>query len=161
MELIRDADELDAVLVPVGGGGLVSGIGAYLKAVSPATTVIGCQPAHSPIMYRSVRAGRVVEQESLPTLSDGTAGGIEPDAITLDLCRRVVDEFVLLSEEEIAAAMVFVRRHHRMDIEGAAALSVAAARKLSERFHGKRIALIVSGGRVSRSLLDRLEAEHD
>jgi len=71
-----------------------------------------------------------------------------------------VDEFVLLSEEEIAAAMVLVRRHHGMDIEGAAALGVAAALKLGERLRGKRAALILSGGRVDPSIIDGLEADH-
>ena len=161
VELIQDAAELDAVLVPVGGGGLISGIGAYLKRVAPRTTVIGCQPIHSAVMYHSVQAGHIVEEESLPTLADGTAGGIEPGTITFDLCRRVVDEFVLLSEEEIVAAMVFIRRHHGMDIEGAAALTVAAALKCRERFRNQRIALIISGGRVDPTLIDELEVGHE
>jgi threonine dehydratase len=161
VELARDAAGFDAVLVPVGGGGLVSGIGAYLKAVAPRTAVIGCQPANSAVMYHSLQAGRIVEEESLPTLADGTAGGIEAGSITFDLCRKVVDEFVLLSEEEISAAMVLVRRHHGMDIEGAAALSVAAAVKLKGRFRGQRIALIISGGRVDPSLIDESEVRHE
>ena len=123
--------------------------------------MIGCQPAHSAVMHHSIQAGRIVAEESLPTLSDGTAGGIEPGSITFDICRRVVDEFVLLSEEEIAAAMVFIRRHHRMDIEGAAALSVAAATKLKRRLRHRRIALIISGCRVDPSIIDTWEARHE
>lgn len=160
VEVVRDVKGLDAVLIPVGGGGLVCGIGAYLKAVSPQTAVIGCQPIHSAVMHHSLQAGRIVEEESRSTLADGTAGGIEPGSITFDLCRNVVDEFVLLSEEEIAAAMVLVRRSHGMDIEGAAALSVAAACKLRERFRGRRVALIISGGRVDPSIIDELEVGH-
>ena len=160
VELLQDAPDLDAVLVPVGGGGLISGIGAYLKAASPNTAVIACQPVRSPIMLHSIQAGQVVEEESLPTLADGTAGGIEPETITFDFCQRVVDEFVLLSEEEIGAAMVFMRRYHGMDIEGAAALSVAGAWKLHARFQGKRIALIISGARVKPSVIDELERTH-
>ena len=161
VELVRDVAALDVVLVPVGGGGLISGIGAYLKAVAPRTVVIGCQPANSAVMHHSLQAGRIVEEESLPTLADGTAGGIETGSITFDLCRKVVDEFVLLSEEEIATAMVFVRRYHGVDIEGAAALSVAAACKLRERFRCQRVALIISGGRVDPSLIDKLEVGHE
>ena len=161
VELARDVAVLDAVLVPVGGGGLISGIGAYLKAVAPRTVVIGCQPANSAVMHHSLQAGRIVKEESLPTLADGTAGGIEAGSITFGLCRKVVDEFVLLSEEEIAAAMVLVRRYHGVDIEGAAALSVAAACKLRERFRCQRVALIISGGRVDPSLIDELEVGHE
>lgn len=160
VELANDAAGLDAVLVPVGGGGLISGIGAYLKAKAPQIAVIGCQPVNSPVMYHSLQAGHIVEEESLSTLADGTAGGIEPETITFNLCRKVVDEFVLLSEEEIADAMVFMRRHHGMDIEGAAALSVAAALKCRERFQHKHVALIISGSRVNPSIIDKLEVEH-
>jgi len=160
VELVQDMAELDVVFVPVGGGGLVSGIGAYLKAVVPRTIVIGCQPACSAVMHHSLQAGCILEEESLPTLADGTAGGIEVGSITFDICGKVVDEFVLLSEEEIGAAMVLVRRYHGVDIEGAAALSVAAAVKLKGRFRGQRIALIISGGRVDPSLIDEWEVRH-
>lgn len=160
VELLMDTARLDTVLVPVGGGGLISGIGSYIKAVSPGTAVIGCQPAASPIMCRSVQAGRIVEEESLPTLADGTAGGIEPGTITFGLCQQVVDEFVLVSEEEIASAMILMRRRCKMDIEGAAALSVAAASKLQQQLRGKRIALIISGSRVNPSLIDELEESY-
>jgi threonine dehydratase len=160
VELMMDTTSLDAVLVPVGGGGLISGIGSYIKAVSPSTTIIGCQPTNSPIMYHSVQAGKIVEEESLPTLADGTAGGIEPGTITFDLCQEVVDEFVLVSEEEIAAAMIFMRKHCLLDIEGAAALSIAAAIKLQKQLRGKRTALIVSGARVNSTLIDELEKSY-
>ena len=84
------------------GGGLIAGIAGYLKALNPGVVVVGCLPANSPVMAESIRAGRIVDMESLPTLSDGTAGGIEPQAITFELCRQLVDDYILVSEDEIA-----------------------------------------------------------
>jgi len=157
VELLDDTSVLDAVFVPVGGGGLISGIGAFVKQISPETRIIGCQPAASAVIAHSVQAGRSVVEPSLPTLSDGTAGGVEAGSMTFDICRKVVDEFVLLSEAEIANGMLFARRHQGMDIEGAAALGIAAARKLGSTLRARRIAVIVSGGRVDPMLLDQLE----
>jgi threonine dehydratase len=158
VELIDQLDRFDAVLVPVGGGGLVSGIGAYLKDVMPTVKVIGCQPASSAVMFESIRAGRIVECESLPTLADGTSGGIEPGAITFDLCRRCVDDFILLTEEEIAGAIRFVHEYEDMVIEGAAALSVAAVLKRRECFAGQRVVLVITGSRIDEEVLRRITA---
>jgi threonine dehydratase len=118
--------------------------------------VIGCQPANSCVMYQSIKAGEVLDIESLPTISDGTAGGIEKGSITLELCQRFVDDFILLEEDEIVAAMRFLHEKEGVTIEGAAALSSAAVLKESKRFAGRRIALIVSGGRVDEATLGRV-----
>ena len=89
VELHRQLPQLDAVFVAVGGGGLIGGIGAYLKAVSPQTEIVGCWPRNSPVMHQCLQAGGIVEVAELPTLSESTAGGLEPDSVTFDLCRRV------------------------------------------------------------------------
>lgn len=156
VELVDELESIDVVLVPVGGGGLISGIGGYLKAVSPATRVVGCQPLNSCVMHASIEAGRIVEAESLPTLADGTSGGIEPGSITFDFCRRWVDEFVLLSEEEILAAIRLLADREDLVVEGAAALSVAALLKNGRRFAGRRVVLIISGGRIDDEVLRRI-----
>ncbi|MBW2279058.1 MAG: pyridoxal-phosphate dependent enzyme, partial [Deltaproteobacteria bacterium] len=149
VEVLDQVKSVDAVLAPVGGGGLISGIAAYLKAVAPGISVIGCQPESSPVMYESVRAGRIVSMESQPTLADATAGGIEPGSITFDLCRRHVDE-------EIAAAIRLMHEHEEMVIEGGAALSVAAAVKLRKTLAGQRIVLIISGSKIDDEVLARI-----
>jgi threonine dehydratase len=154
VELMEQLGTFDAVLAPVGGGGLISGIAVYLKAVAPSIEVIGCQPVNSCVMYESVKAGKIVDIESLPTVSDGTAGGIEKGSVTFDLCRHLVDDFILLEEAEIIAAMRLLRDEEGLSIEGAAALPVAAALKHSARFAGCRTALIVSGGGVDEKTLD-------
>jgi threonine dehydratase len=148
VELERQIDNMDAVLVPIGGGGLMSGISGYLKAVNPSVRCIGCLPENSPVMYESVKAGKIVEMESKPTLSDGTAGGIEPGSITFDICRDCVDDFILVSEEEIADAIRLMIEYHYMLVEGAAALSVASFLKQKEQFKKKTVVLIISGKKI-------------
>jgi len=158
VELVEQLETFDVVLAPVGGGGLISGIAGYLKAVDPSIEVIGCQPVNSCVMYESVEAGEIVDIESLPTVSDGTAGGIEKGSVTFDLCRRLVDDFILLEEAEIIAAMRLLHDEEGLSIEGAAALPVAAVLKDRARFAGRRTALIVSGGRVDEKTLDMVVA---
>src|SRR5712691_8607101 len=97
---------------------MISGIAEYLKAVFLHAEVIGCSPENSPVMAKSVQAGHILEMESLPTLSDGTAGGIEQDAITFPLCQRLVDDYMLVSEEEIRQAMRLCMQTHHILIEG-------------------------------------------
>jgi threonine dehydratase len=155
IELERQADGIDSVLIPVGGGGLIGGIAGYLKSGHPEIEIIGCQPANSAVMYESVKAGHIVEMESLPTISDGSAGGIEPGTITLGLCRECVDDWVLVSEEEIAAAIRMILEDHHLLVEGAGALSTAAFMQVKDRFAGKRVVLVLSGARISLETLEK------
>lgn len=153
VEIARQAERLDALIVAVGGGGLIAGTAAYLRSVWPDLLVIGAQPERSAVMSESARAGRIVELPSLPTLSDGTAGGIEPGAITFELCRELVDEYALVSEEEIAAAMrLFIEEEHML-IEGAAGVAVAAYLKLAGRLRGKTTGVVICGANVSPAVL--------
>lgn len=153
IELVRQMSPIDTVLVPVGGGGLIGGIAGYLKAVEPAIEIIGCQPENSCVMYESVRAGRILELESRPTLSDGTAGGIEPGAMTLDICRAYVDDFILVHEEEIRNAIRLLLEKHYVLVEGSGALSVASFIKEKERFKNKSVVLVLSGSKISLDTL--------
>ena len=161
VELTRQLDNIDAVFVPVGGGGLISGIAGYLKSVQPDVQIIGCQPENSCVMYESVRAGRILELESKPTLSDGSAGGVEAGSMTLDVCRRDVDEFILVTEDEIRDALRLLIEKHHMLVEGAGALSVASFIKARERFEGKEVVLVLSGCKIGldtlRQVLDERE----
>lgn len=149
LEIERQSDPIDTIFVPVGGGGLIAGVGGYLKARDSSIHVVGCQPASSAVMAESVKAGKILELESEPTLSDGTAGGIEPGAITFPICQRVVDEFAVIGEDAIAVAMRFMVEKHYMLIEGAAALSIAAYLAEPARYRGKTVVLVVSGKKVS------------
>ena len=144
----------EAIFVPVGGGGLAAGIAIGAKSVWPKTRVIGCSPLNSDVMARSIEAGRIVELPSLPTLSDGTAGGVEEGSITFELCRSWVDEFVTVSEDEIRTAMRRVLEDERLMLEGAAAAAVAGYLKLQPRFSPTDTAVVIlSGANVSAGTL--------
>ncbi len=145
---LAGAREIDAVFVALGGGGLISGIAAVLKASNPEIEIVGCSPANSAMMIESIRAGRIVDLPSLPTLSDGTAGGVEAGAITFPLCRELVDAYVTVGEDEIGDALRrFVDTHHLL-IEGAAAVAVAAYLKTSKRYLGRRVVIVICGGNI-------------
>jgi len=144
-ELMQQIASIDVVFLPVGGGGLASGVAGYLKSVNKEIEVIGCQPQNSAVMYESVKAGRIVTMDSTATLADGTAGGIEKDSITFEYCRQFVDDFVLVSEEEIRAAILWMLENHFTLIEGAGALSLASYVKVRSRYKNKNVVLIVTG----------------
>ena len=156
LELFRQLRRADAVFVAVGGGGLIGGIGAYLKSASPQTEVVGCWPKNSPVLYESIKAGKILDVPEQPTLSESTAGGLEPGCVTLDVCRKVIDHSVLVSEEEIVAAMQLVRDQQQWLIEGAAGVAVAALLKESKRYAGKTAAVIICGGNLSEKVLAKL-----
>lgn len=154
LELTEQVERIDTVFVPVGGGGLISGVAGWLESRDPGVRVVGCQPERSPEMARSVEAGEIVEPDvSAETLSDGTAGGVEPGAVTFEICRELVDDWVLVSEPAIADAIRFmVDRHHRI-VEGAGALPVAAFADRAQELEGQSVALVLSGGNLSTETL--------
>ena len=156
VEIERQLERFDAVFVPVGGGGLISGIAGYFKARSPSVRIVGCQPQASRVMYESLAAGRILDLPSERTLADGTAGGVDPDAITFPICQRDVDEMVLVSEDEIAQAMRLAIEKHCMLIEGAAALSIASFLQKRSAYRGQTVVLVVSGKKVSLDILKTL-----
>ncbi len=152
MDASLAGEPLDAVLVPVGGGGLIVGIAGWLKHARPGIRVVGCQPRASAVMAASVRAGRLLESGRdvpfEPTLADAVAGGVEDGAMTFDLCAELVDEWVLLDEDEIAAGMRRVLRDRFAMVEGSAALPVAALAQLDRGTAS--VGLVLSGAGISR-----------
>ena len=159
LELQQQLPNLESVWVPVGGGGLISGIAGYLKTVNSRVEIIGCLPENSPVMYESIKAGHVVDMETYPTLSDGTAGGMEGDSITFGLCQKYVNDYCLLSEKEIKAGLLFLLEKHYMLVEGSAALSVAALMKNKERVKGKTVVLILCGRKMGLETLRKIICE--
>jgi threonine dehydratase len=147
-EMAEQCPPIDVAFISVGGGGLISGVAAALKAARASTRIVGCWPENSTAMYESMRAGRVVDVAERPTLSDGTAGSVEPGAITLDYCRALIDECVLVSEDEIASAMRLLAAEHRMIVEGSAGVAVAAFRKTAQRWRGATVAIVLCGGNI-------------
>jgi len=155
VEIQRQLERVDRVFVSLGGGGLVSGMAAYLKAVCPQTKIIACSPANSCVMIESMKAGRILDLESKPTLSDGTAGGVEPDTVTFDLCRALIDECVVVTEEEIADAMRSFLETHHMLFEGSAGVALAAAAKSAPSGRTNNV-VVLCGGNISTETLRRI-----
>ncbi|MGH3357613.1 MAG: pyridoxal-phosphate dependent enzyme, partial [Nocardioidaceae bacterium] len=155
LEIVEQDADVDVVVVAVGGGGLISGIAAALKNRRPGVRVVGVSPANDAAMAASVRAGRIVEAEALPTLSDGTAGSVIPGAVTLDLCRELVDDWVLVSEQEIRDALRLVIDEHHQLVEGAAAAAVAGASQLGGELAGQRVAVVSCGANIAAATLAR------
>ena len=153
LELLDDLTQApDALFVAVGGGGLIGGIALATRARWPRCRIVGCLPEASPAMRDAVAAGAVVPSPVLPTLADATAGRIEPGSVTVALCAALVDEWALVGETEIAAAMRVALLEHHLAIEGAAALALAASLRES-RSDAELQLVVLSGGNVGADTL--------
>ena len=153
VEIAAQLPDVDEVFIAIGGGGLISGVGSVLRRHSKSVRIIGCQPSASAVMAHSVEAGEILQLPSAPTLSDGTAGGIEPGAITFDLCKELVDDYVLIDEPEIAAAMRTLMDSQHQLIEGAAAVAIAAMLANAADLKGRKVVILVCGANISRESL--------
>ena len=153
VEIHEQLRDIDALIVSVGGGGLIGGIGTYLKSVDPSAEIIAASPKNSCVMYKSLEAGKVLDLPSEPTLSDGTAGGVEEDSITFPICQDVIDHFVLLSEDEIAEGLRIGLMQHHIMMEGAAGTSIAVFLKEKERYKGKKVVIVICGANISQEVL--------
>lgn len=148
VELLEEAPHVDAVFLSVGGGGLAAGVGAALRCARAKASLVGCWPEASACLLRSIEAGKIYEVEEQETISDGTAGGVEADAVTLPLCTEVLDERLTVSEEAIARAIWEVARHERWIVEGAAGVAFAGLEAMREQMRGKAVAVIVCGRNI-------------
>ncbi|CAB1083355.1 pyridoxal-phosphate dependent enzyme family protein [Olavius algarvensis Delta 1 endosymbiont] len=156
VELVQQQDHIDVLFAALGGGGLISGIAGHLKSIRPEIKIIGCSPKNSQIMIESIKAGRILDLPSLPTLSDGTAGGVEPDSITFDLCRELVDNCETVTETEIQENLRQYMQFHHMLIEGSAAVAVAACVKQGRRLAGKNVVVVLCGANIGLDTLKEI-----
>jgi threonine dehydratase len=152
VELAEQAPDLDAVFMCVGGGGLIGGTGTALEALSPATRVVGVWPKASTCMLDSLNAGRIIETPEYETLSDGSAGAVEPGSVTFPVCQEVIDDTVTVSEEEIARAMRMVAEGERWMIEGSAGVAVAGLLQTASRYRDKKVAVVLCGRNIALDL---------
>jgi threonine dehydratase len=153
VEIVEENPKLTKLLVPVGGGGLISGIGCAVKSIDPDIEIIGVQSEASPVMYESMRKGKIVEMELEESVADGLHGGIEEGSITFDLCKQYVDEIILVKEETILRAIGNLLVKQRQVVEGSGAVGVAALLENPQRFKGENVGVLVSGGNVDHELL--------
>ena len=152
-EVFKDNKNFDAVFIAMGGGGLISGMGGYLKQKISDINVIACSPENSAAMHHAIEAGRIETIEHLETLSDGTAGALEFGTITFDFCKSVVDHSITVSEKEIASAMKDFIGEHQMMIEGAAGVAIAGFLKENEKYRDKKVLIVICGGNISNQTL--------
>ena len=156
VELLRQLPDLDAIFIAVGGGGLMSGIGSYLRHAAPNAEIVGCWPENSAVLYACLQAGRIIEAPESVTLSESTAGGVEENSITFELCREVMHRGVLVSEEEILRAMRWGRAQG-WSVEGASGVALAAYFHEAERYAGKKAVVLICGGNPSPAIAALLD----
>ncbi len=155
LELLEQVPEIEVVLVPVGGGGLISGVAVALKALKPAVRVVGVQSALIPSMVLAAREGHPVTLPAVSTVADGIAVRSAGEK-TLPLVKKYVDDLIVADEEEIAAAILFLLEREKMLSEGAGACGVAALLSSKIPLAGKTTAVVISGGNLDVTLLSRI-----
>lgn len=155
LEIMNDLDDIDAIIVPVGGGGLISGIAYAVKQIRPSIKVYGVQVSGAPSMYNSINNGKIECLDSVATIADGIAVK-QPGVNTFDLVQKYVDDIALVTDDEISSAILALIEKQKMIAEGAGAVSVAAA--MFEKFpiQGKKVVSIVSGGNIDVTSLSRV-----
>ena len=155
LEILEDVPDVDAVVVPVGGGGLIAGVGLAIKAIRPGVRIIGVEPMNAPTMHASLAAGRAVAVETKPTLADGLAVGKAGD-LCFAIAREVIDELQLVDEPRIAKSVLRLLEMEKMVIEGAAAASLAAVMPAPESLRGKKVVLCLCGGNIDVTVISRI-----
>jgi threonine dehydratase len=154
LELLEDLPDITAAIVPLSGGGLISGTALALKAAAPEIRVIGISMDRAPVMYHSLHAGGPIEMEEEPTIADALAGGIYLDnQHTFRMVQQYVDETYLVSEEEIASGIAFALEQHHLVVEGGGAVGIAALLQGRVTKLRQKVAVVVSGGNIDSSLL--------
>ena len=155
LEILEQVPDVDAVIVPVGGGGLISGVAYAIKALNPNVKVYGVQASGAPSMVKSVKEGKIKKLASVSTIADGIAVK-EPGDLTFDLVSQYVDELVTVTDDEVAAAILALIEQQKLCAEGAGAVSVAAAMFNKVPVAGKKVVCLVSGGNIDVTILSRV-----
>lgn len=155
LEIVQEINDIDAVIVPVGGGGLISGVACAIKSLNPSVKVYGVQAAGAPSMFNSIHSGAVERLSSVSTIADGIAVK-QPGEHTFELVQKYVDDIALVTEDEISSAVLALIEKQKMIAEGAGAVSVAAAMFNKFPTKGKRVVSLVSGGNIDVTILSRV-----
>ena len=155
LEIADQLPDADAVIVPIGGGGLISGVAFAIKQLNPNIKVYGVQAAGAPSMFNSIHDGKIERLPSVSTIADGIAVK-EPGSITFDTCQKYVDDIVTVTDDEISAAILALIEKQKMIAEGAGGVSVAAAMFNKVPVKGKKVVCLVSGGNIDVTILSRV-----
>lgn len=155
LEILEDVPDVDAIFVPVGGGGLIAGVSVAVKSLKPSVQIIGVEPVNAPTLHESLKRGEPTYIAVRPTLADGLAVGRCGD-ICFELVRDRLDDLVLVDEAEIARAILRLLEMEKMVVEGAGAVTLAAAVRKNPGYQGKKIVLILSGGNIDVTMISRV-----
>ena len=155
LEIVNDLDDIDAVIVPIGGGGLISGVAYAIKSIRPSIKVYGVQAAGAPSMYNAIHHGKIETLDAVSTIADGIAVK-KPGEITFDMVSKYVDDIAVVTEDEISSAILALIEKQKMIAEGAGAVSVAAAMFNKFPIQGKKVVSLVSGGNIDVTSLSRV-----
>ena len=155
LEIMNEMNDVDAVIVPIGGGGLISGVACAIKSISPHVKVYGVQAAGAPSMFNAVNHGHMEALEKVSTIADGIAVK-KPGEITYEMVKNYVDDIALVTEDEIAAAILALIEKQKMIAEGVGAVSVAAAMFHKFPLEGKKVVSLISGGNIDVTSLSRV-----
>ncbi|WP_073998225.1 threonine ammonia-lyase [Anaerococcus urinomassiliensis] len=153
LEILEDLEYVDYVIVPVGGGGLISGVAKCIKQISPLIKVIGVEPASAASMKEAVKKGKVVKLDGVDTIADGTAVA-EVGKYTYEICKDYVDDWITVTDEEVLMAFINLMERHKLVAEPSGALSLAALQKVN--FYNKNVVSIISGGNIDMSFISQL-----
>lgn len=156
LEIYEDLKEVDTIIVPIGGGGLISGIAFTAKSIDPNIKVIGVQTKGASTMYKSWKMGKIVQAEEFDTIAEGLLGGLESGAITFDIIMEKVDEVVLVNEDSIRNAINILWRYEGQIVEGAGATVVAYILEKQQNIKGKNVVAVISGGNIDSDLFNEI-----
>lgn len=159
IELFEQARDLDAVFIAVGGGGLIGGVGSALKQLKPQTRVVGVWAENSACMLRAIEADKIVDVDERPTLSDGTAGAIEPGSVTFPICKAVIDQKVTVDEAAIADGIRRIAAGDHWMVEGAAGMALAGLIRSADEYRGARVAVVLCGRNIDPQAFARILGE--
>jgi threonine dehydratase len=161
LEIIEALTNVDMVIVPVGGGGLISGVSIAIKSIKPNVQVIGVQSEASPVMYESLKAGKIVNARQTETIAEGLSGGIEKGSITFKIAQEYVDKVLLVREETIRRAVYLLWDSEKQVAEGSGAVAIAPIIENKSVFAGKAVVAVITGGNIDAKLFQSiLVSEH-
>ena len=152
LEIFEDLPSVDTIIVPVGGGGLISGISVAAKTIKPTVQIIGVQSEASPVMHESLKAGKIVEVEMKTSIADGLYGGIEDGSITFEIIKNHVDKILLCKEETIRKAIYLLWDEEKQVSEGAGATAITPMIENRHMFREKTVVAVISGGNIEDKL---------
>ena len=163
LEILKDLPDVDTVIVPVGGGGLIGGISIAIKTQKPAARVIGVQSTASPVMYESLKSGKIVpaHRHERYTIAEGLVGALEKGSITFAIAQQYVDKVTLVREELIRRAVYLLWKNEKQVVEGSGAAGVAWLLENKDSFKAKTVVVVISGGNIDQYLFNGIVAEEE